>query len=62
MTDRTDIDDTETPDAVELSDAELIKRRRKRSIVLALTLAAMVVMFYVLTLVKLGPRVFDRPL
>ena len=46
----------------EPDDAELIRRRRKRSIALALSLAAMVVLFYVLTLVKLGPRVFDRAL
>jgi hypothetical protein len=38
------------------------KRRRSRSIAIALVLAALVVLFYVVTLVKLGPGVMDRPL
>jgi hypothetical protein len=38
------------------------KRRRSRSIAIALALAALVVLFYVVTLVKLGPGVLDRPL
>jgi len=37
-------------------------RRRRRSIALGLALAAAVVLFYVLTLVKLGPGVLNRPL
>jgi len=45
-----------------IDEAELIKRRRGRSIALALVLGAIVVTFYVLTIVKLGPAVFDRPL
>lgn len=40
--------------------AEYKRRQRMRSIAIALTLGALVVLFYVLTLVKLGPRVFDR--
>jgi hypothetical protein len=36
-------------------------RRRARSIAIALSLVAMVVMFYVITIVKLGPNVFNRP-
>ena len=40
--------------------AEHKRRQRMRSIAIALTLGALVVLFYVLTLVKLGPRVFDR--
>jgi hypothetical protein len=43
------------------SDA-FLKRRRARSVTIALILAAMVVLFYVVTLVKLGPGVLDRPM
>jgi hypothetical protein len=42
--------------------AEQAKRRRSRSIAIALVLAALVALFYVVTLVKLGPGVMDRPL
>jgi hypothetical protein len=38
------------------------RRRRARSIAIALTLGALVVLFYVVTIVKLGPAVFNRPL
>jgi hypothetical protein len=38
------------------------RRRRKRSIAIALALAALVVMFYVATLVRLGGNVLNRPL
>ncbi len=41
---------------------ELAARKRKRAIVLGLALAAFVVLVYVLTIAKLGPAVFDRPL
>ncbi len=43
-----------------LSDAELAARRRKRSVALGLALAGLVVIFYVLTIVKMGGNVFDR--
>ncbi len=46
----------------QIDPAELAARRRKRSIALALVLGAFVLIFYVLTIVKLGPSVFDRPL
>jgi hypothetical protein len=36
------------------------KARRSRSIALALALAALVVVFYVATLVKFGPAILDR--
>jgi hypothetical protein len=45
-----------------LDDTELKARRRKRSIALGLVLGALVVTFYVLTIVKLGPALFDRAL
>ena len=38
------------------------RRRRMRSIAIALALAALVVLFYVATLVRLGGNVFNRPL
>jgi predicted nucleic acid-binding Zn ribbon protein len=38
------------------------RRRRARSIAIALALAAVVLMFYVVTIVKLGPGVLNRPL
>jgi len=42
--------------------AEFLARRRRRSVALGLVLAAIVLIFYVLTIVKLGPNVFDRVL
>jgi hypothetical protein len=41
---------------------EAARRRRRRSVAIGLALAAVVVLFYVLTVLKLGPGVFDRPL
>jgi hypothetical protein len=42
---------------------EQIKARvRKRSIALAVALGVLVVVFYVLTIVKMGPGLFDRAL
>ena len=38
------------------------RRRRMRSIAIALALAALVVLFYVATLVRLGGTVLNRPL
>jgi len=37
-------------------------RRRKRSMAIALALGAMVLLFFVLTIAKLGPQVLNRPL
>jgi len=57
----------EKPSAVEpaegvvLSPAEQ-RRRRSRNIAIALTLAALVILFYVMTLARLGSNVFNRPL
>ena len=36
------------------------KRRRSRSIAIALALAGLVVLFYVVTIVKMGPEVLNR--
>lgn len=41
---------------------EEAKTRRKRSIAIALTLGALVLIFFVLTIAKLGPQVLQRPL
>jgi hypothetical protein len=41
---------------------EQIRRRRNRSIALALVLGSLVLLFYVVTIVKLGPGVMRRPM
>ena len=51
----------EPPETVELTEAQQ-KARRKRSIAIALCLAAFVVIFYVVTVIKLGPDVLNRPI
>jgi hypothetical protein len=38
------------------------RQRRQRSIALALVLGALVLLIYVVTVVKLGPGVLNRPL
>ena len=38
------------------------RRQRTRSIAIALALAALVVLFYIATLVRLGGNVLNRPL
>jgi hypothetical protein len=43
-------------------DEEEQRRRRRRSVALALVLAALGLLFYLITIVKLGPGVMDRPL
>ena len=48
------------PDRIVLTD-EQQRRRRVRSIAIALALGALVILFYVVTLVK-GPAVLNRPL
>ena len=47
---------------VDPKEAEILKRRRQRSIVLALVLAGFALIFYVLTIAKFGPAVLNRPL
>ncbi|MEX0957595.1 MAG: hypothetical protein WDZ83_20575 [Rhizobiaceae bacterium] len=44
---------------IDLTDRQK-KARRSRSIALALALGALVVIFYVTTLVKFGPSILDR--
>ena len=48
------------PEQVELTEDQK-RSRRSRSIAIALVLGALVVLFYIVTLVK-GPAVLNRPL
>ena len=41
---------------------EEVRRRRSRSLAIALSLGFMVLLFYVVTIAKLGPQVLNRPL
>jgi hypothetical protein len=41
---------------------EQVRRRRNRSIAIALVLGGLVLLFYVVTIVKLGPGVMRRPM
>ena len=41
---------------------EEARRRRTRSIAIALALGFMVLLFYAVTIAKLGPQVLNRPL
>ena len=41
-------------------EAALKQRRRRRSLALAAALAIFAITFYVLTIVKMGPALFDR--
>ena len=38
------------------------RRRRARSLAIAWSLGALVLLFYIVTIVKLGPGVMNRPL
>jgi hypothetical protein len=38
------------------------KRRRARSIAIAMALGALAILFYVVTMAKLGPQVLNRPM
>jgi hypothetical protein len=38
------------------------RRRRARSIAIGLTLGALVLLFYIVTIVKLGPAAVTRPM
>lgn len=53
--------DSEKDNGVVLTEEQ--KRRRKaRSLAIALSLGALVLLFYIVTIVKLGPGVLRRPL
>ncbi|AOG08021.1 MAG TPA: hypothetical protein VGV17_09180 [Bosea sp. (in: a-proteobacteria)] len=50
------------PEAPAAFSPEDMARRRRRSIALALVLGGLVVFFFVVTLVKTGPAILNRPL
>ena len=53
--------DDDREDGIILTE-EQKRRRRHRSIAIALVLGALVALFYIITIVKLGPGVVRRPL
>jgi hypothetical protein len=55
------MDDNNNEVGIVLTD-EQKRRRRARSVAIALALGALVLLFYVVTIVKLGPGVLQRPL
>lgn len=48
-------------DQVELTEQQK-KARRSRSVALGVVLAVLVVLFYVVTIIKVGPGLFNRPM
>ena len=52
---------TEIVDKVQLNEDQK-KRQHKRSIAIALALGVLVVLFYAITLVKMGPEILNRPM
>lgn len=48
-------------DGVELTEQQK-KARRSRSVALAVVLAVLAVLFYVVTIIKVGPGIFNRPM
>ena len=53
--------DGENTDGI-VPSAEQKRRQRARSIAIALALGALVVLFYIITVVKVGPGILTRPL
>jgi hypothetical protein len=56
-----DDDRGERSDGIVLTE-EQKRRRRARSVAIALVLGGLVLLFYAVTIVKLGPGVLNRPL
>jgi hypothetical protein len=48
-------------DEVELTEQQK-KARRSRSVALAVVLAVLVLLFYAVTIVKIGPQILNRPM
>jgi len=48
-------------DKVELTEQQK-KARRSRSVALGVVLAVLAVLFYVVTIIKVGPGIFNRPM
>jgi hypothetical protein len=61
MRERRDIMANDDDNGIVLTE-EQKRRRRARSIAIALALGALVALFYVITIAKLGPGVLIRPL
>lgn len=55
------MDEREPENGIVLTD-EQKRRRRARNIAIALALGGLVLLFYIVTIVKLGPGVLNRPL
>jgi hypothetical protein len=55
-------EDRNRPTAPAPFSPEDMARRRRRSIALALVLGGLVIFFFVVTLVKTGPAIMNRPL
>lgn len=51
-----------TPQADDTDAGHVQSGRRSRSIAIALALALLVVLFYVATIIRLGPDVMNRPM
>jgi hypothetical protein len=51
----------DNPEGVMLTE-EQRRRRRARSIAIALVLAGLAILFYLVTIVKIGPQILNRPL
>ena len=54
--------DERSPDDGVVLTEEQKRRRRARSLAIGLALGALALLFYVVTIVKLGPGVLNRPL
>jgi hypothetical protein len=55
------MDERSPEDGIVLTE-EQKRRRRARSIAIGLALGALALLFYIVTIVKLGPGVLNRPL
>ena len=59
---RSDVMDERSPDDGIVLTEEQKRRRRNRSIAIGVVLGALALLFYIVTIVKLGPGVLNRPL
>jgi hypothetical protein len=59
---RSEVMDERSPDDGVVLTEEQKRRRRARSLAIGLALGALALLFYVVTIVKLGPGVLNRPL